>query len=405
MHSPEAAGRSSPIASSRSVNRSSNRSPSTEFTSRSFASELSEVLAGSEDQSTLHTLRHVFCAGEGWQRAEDFSVAFHARLWNIYAPPELGLEVAAHECRPSDTHLVIPIGRPTILPVQLLDEARQPVPIGVQGRRGSTWGMNDSRSRRGRRLNDGSMDLSAVTGERAWTEASASIQRAGRGNTPPSFRGRLRGDRPRAAGRAACVVAYVVPPGTAPVQELESQLEGALSVPATIVPVASIPLTVDGRVDALALTRIEVIDTNLLERCKAHLMAAPGIEQAALLVVDRMPTEERLHLSDSPDRPLGTRQSKVPPRDHPNPRSRLDCRSIPTSICRRRPAVACCDFDGAPKTLTRRCRRTAADPAQRGVVYVESDGSMMNRFTPRFYTTPDASCRAFERAACIPATA
>ena len=83
------------------------------------------------------TLRRVICSGEALQ-------AIHVRacleklpgaqLHNLYGPTEAAIDVTAWTCPPSFEGNVVPIGRPIAnTQIHLLDNRRQPVPLGAIG--------------------------------------------------------------------------------------------------------------------------------------------------------------------------------------------------------------------------------------------------------------------------------
>ena len=83
------------------------------------------------------SLRRVFCSGEAlpWDLQEAFfdrlpGVALH----NLYGPTEAAVEVTHWTCKPNSVLRVVPIGRPIAnIQIYILDEARQPVAVGVTG--------------------------------------------------------------------------------------------------------------------------------------------------------------------------------------------------------------------------------------------------------------------------------
>jgi amino acid adenylation domain-containing protein len=82
------------------------------------------------------TLTRVFSGGEALPGAVAQSVFERcgARLYNLYGPTETCIYSLSWECRPDDARATVPIGRPIAnTRVYVLDEYRQPVPVGVAG--------------------------------------------------------------------------------------------------------------------------------------------------------------------------------------------------------------------------------------------------------------------------------
>jgi len=81
-------------------------------------------------------LRWVCCGGETMPPelpAQLFNV-LDVPLYNLYGPTEAAIDVTCWPCRRDDNRPVIPIGRPIAnVQVYVLDQHRQPVPVGVPG--------------------------------------------------------------------------------------------------------------------------------------------------------------------------------------------------------------------------------------------------------------------------------
>ncbi|HEX7796548.1 MAG TPA: amino acid adenylation domain-containing protein [Vicinamibacterales bacterium] len=94
-------------------------------------------------------------------------------------------------------------------------------------------------------------------------------------------------------------VAYVAPVSAVATDDLRALLEwGGLPTVAQIVGVTSIPLTVAGVVDRLALSRLPVHDTLLLQTWERRAATVKGVERAALLLDNGPRPLLPLHLSD-----------------------------------------------------------------------------------------------------------
>ncbi len=85
--------------------------------------------------SSCRSIRRVFASGEALPPPlceRFFDVLPHASLDNLYGPTEAAVDVTHWPCRPGAA--VVPIGRPIDnTRMYVLDERRQPVPIGIRG--------------------------------------------------------------------------------------------------------------------------------------------------------------------------------------------------------------------------------------------------------------------------------
>lgn len=81
-------------------------------------------------------LRRVFCSGEVLpaELRDEFLGACDAELYNLYGPAEAAIDVTYFHCARGISDPVVPIGRPIAnTRIHLLDDYRQPVPVGVAG--------------------------------------------------------------------------------------------------------------------------------------------------------------------------------------------------------------------------------------------------------------------------------
>ncbi|HUK90053.1 MAG TPA: AMP-binding protein, partial [Blastocatellia bacterium] len=184
-------------------------------------------------------------------------------------------------------------------------------------------------------------------------------------------------------GPAPLLVAYVVTVDPFNEDRLGSHLRSYLPgymIPSAFVPVSSIPFTRTGDVDEKALATQEVIEASLIRRFQDALAALPGIERVAVLAEPAADSIPPLHLADViPGRRViaqGLLDSSAPA-DAASTNSDRDFRGRSASQ-----AVAFSDGGPlvidrhAPATLTEALLKTAANRSDKGIVYVQSDGSV-----------------------------
>ena len=89
------------------------------------------------DASQISSLKTVIVAGEACSRSlvdQHYRVLPNASLFNEYGPTEATVWSTAYECEPGESDRPVPIGRPIAnTQCYVLDDNRQPVPVGVPG--------------------------------------------------------------------------------------------------------------------------------------------------------------------------------------------------------------------------------------------------------------------------------
>jgi amino acid adenylation domain-containing protein len=107
-----------------------------EVTTVQLVPSLFRLLAQEPLLSACGKLTRVFCGGEALGRdgVESFLERSGARLYNLYGPTETCIDALSWECKRDDARAAVPIGRPIAnTTIHVLDQYRQPVPVGVAG--------------------------------------------------------------------------------------------------------------------------------------------------------------------------------------------------------------------------------------------------------------------------------
>jgi amino acid adenylation domain-containing protein len=179
----------------------------------------------------------------------------------------------------------------------------------------------------------------------------------------------------RKADGGHCWVAYIVPDGPLNVERLcayaNSVLPGELA-PAFFVPLFSLPRDAQGMVDTAALLSQEVHDPDLLLRWEQQLRAQADIKQAAVMLEAAAEVRPPLHISD-----LCAELSL-----NSVPQLASESSSVEPSPCEQAPsAMALSDGgplvipEGSPKTLSEALQRTAIQSGDRGITFIQRNGS------------------------------
>ncbi|MBD2043729.1 SDR family NAD(P)-dependent oxidoreductase [Microcoleus sp. FACHB-672] len=176
------------------------------------------------------------------------------------------------------------------------------------------------------------------------------------------------------------LVAYTVLTGQFSPERLQGHLESAFAgtpLPKIyFVPVSTLPLTAEGEIDRQALSQIPVIENGLVEEWENRLRSLPEIEQAAVVVEDHTEKISPIHLSDLlPNWKTASESAAVSTAvDTPAPSTGKveDSAPKPLAISTGAPLT---EEAGAPQNLAEALARTAQKSPNKGIIYLDSDGS------------------------------
>jgi amino acid adenylation domain-containing protein len=255
---------------------------------------LLRVLLEKEGLENCKSLRHIICGGEQLPREllQNLSARFSSFMYNFYGPTEACIDATWWTYQETEKNAVVPIGRPIAnTQIYILDEQRQPVPIGVAGEL-YIGGVGVARGY----LNRLELTAEKFIGDPFSDRADGRLYRTGdlgrwRYDGQLEFLGRidhqvkLRGFRielgeieamltqhptvqqavvtlKREQADNEQLVAYVVPSEseTIALEPLREYLKSKLPeymVPALFVELEALPLTVNGKVDRKALPALE----------------------------------------------------------------------------------------------------------------------------------------------------
>ncbi|MFI6785386.1 amino acid adenylation domain-containing protein [Micromonospora sp. NPDC050276] len=225
-------------------------------------------------------LRQVFCSGEALPADlhDLFRTLLPASLHNLYGPTEASVDVTAWTAAPGERPAVIPIGRPVWnTRVYVLDARLRPVPAGVPGEL-YLAGVQLARGYLGRAALTAERFVACPfgggrmyrTGDLARWGADGNLEYLGRTDDQVKVRGfrvelgeieAALAAQPGVRQAAAAVndqriVAYVAPPvdGAVLIGALRATLPDYM-IPATVVGLDALPLTVNGKLDRRALPK------------------------------------------------------------------------------------------------------------------------------------------------------
>lgn len=101
-----------------------------------FVPSLLQAILEEPGIEACQSLKWLFCGGESLsvELQKRCCDRLSAQLYNQYGPTEATVDATFWRCRPEENRQTVPIGRPIAnTQIYILDECRQPVPIGVPG--------------------------------------------------------------------------------------------------------------------------------------------------------------------------------------------------------------------------------------------------------------------------------
>lgn len=361
-------------------------------------------------EQALHPLRWMICGGEPLPReiAESFMRRASCGLYHVYGPPEAATDVTGQLVRPGDARNVLPVGSPlSNVAVYVLDKNQQLVPVGVTGEvylagEGLARGyLNDQEETRrrfvpnpfaktpgermfktgdlGRWTNEGSLELVGRADRQVWWRGwrvelseieSVLAQESSVDNCAALIK--------ETAADERALVACVVPTGPFVAERLRAHVETALPAPLrpqAYVGVTALPLTPTGEIDESVLRGLPTLDAELARQVEAQLLAMPEVEQAAVVVKPREERPALLHLADLLPGWKAGAASAIEPAEAMAERpagSHEQTGERKLSINYGGPRQV---EDGAPTTLPEALRRAATQVPDKGIIYIQPDGS------------------------------
>lgn len=372
--------------------------------------QLSQILSNTQPQ--LESLRQVFCCGEPLHQTtvENFQQQSIAQLVYLYAPAEAAGAVTAELCMVGSDRPIVAAGHPVAAwSLYVLDRHLQPAPPGVVGdiyvsgpglARGYIADDLATRQRfrsnpfsgqaqprlfktgdQGRLLPDGRLELVAETEQRSWIGGVAvplGLIEAALYRHPALRDCAVLVRDTSSAG--PCLVAYIVAASTVGPAELREHIQALLPAelqPSVYVPISTLPLTPTGQLDRLALSRLPVIDDQVMTEWEQQLRAAMGGVEVAVLAQPASERAATLHISELlPDWRSPRISPHNPALNAPTP-TQVTAQTV-LAISAGEPLTA----TDLPTSLAQLLERAAHEAAEQGILYLTADGTPQAQFYP-----------------------
>ncbi|NEQ02898.1 SDR family NAD(P)-dependent oxidoreductase, partial [Moorena sp. SIO3F7] len=250
-----------------------------------YPSELPTWLNTTKEAASLKSWHTLLCSGEtlSTEIANKFIESYPVSLHNFYSLPEAGGEVTHWQWLEEPPRENVPVGKPGRLSVYVLDKHQDPVPTGVPGEiyiggsslaRGYLHQQQQTSQKFiehpqlgklfqtgdiGRYHNQGYLEIIDAKQRHTWIQGKR-IELADIETALLSVAGV---EQAYVLVPQTFLVAYVVVAGVWNPQQLQSEIQQQLPpymMPGAYVPVSSLPLTHEGKVDEVALAHFPVSD-------------------------------------------------------------------------------------------------------------------------------------------------
>ena len=174
------------------------------------------------------------------------------------------------------------------------------------------------------------------------------------------------------------IIAFVVSNGPFVPERLHTHLQAKLAaelLPSAYVPLSSLPLTADGQLDQVALARLPVIDTDLVQHWEQRIQSFPEIHQVAVVVQENDDVLPPLHLSSLvPNWQTALAASETSAIDIDNSVAVAPAKSTPTQLALSHGNPLREDSQ-APTTLPAILQQAAREVSGKKIFYIQLDGS------------------------------
>ncbi|NEQ10221.1 MAG: AMP-binding protein, partial [Moorea sp. SIO4E2] len=291
-----------------------------------------------------------------------------------------------------DKNTCIPLDWSDNLPIYILDNHKQLVPLGVEGEiyiaasdsssnsgdiyKHPQLGLLQKTQQWGRRLGDGFLEwrgnverLVKVKGNRInLQEVEVALR------THPEVKDCY------VLVREEQLLAYLEVSKAISTESIQTQIKSQLSNhqrPDAYVQVSALPLTGSGKIDENDLFALEVIDSQLIERWEEKLHSHPQIEQAAVVVQSKQTKAlPPVHLLDlipetTPTVEFSTTTAKIPSEVEIASQSESQTTVVPAFSDGGKLTIP----EDAPQTLAEALQKAAQQHSEKGIIYINYDGS------------------------------
>jgi amino acid adenylation domain-containing protein len=374
---------------------------------------LAELVQTNSTELLPQSLRLILCSGEPLSNevVTAFMPFFKGEFYYLYNLPETTtyLSVALHQSRLLAEQSIVDESHPANAAVYVLDEQQQPVPVGMVGElyvagagiaAGYLNAEEETKQRfvrdlfslqenaqmfrtgwQARYLNSGTFKLFHSPERRAWAKGYDIHLDEVQGAllTHPLIDDCYITTR-QTPGKGQELVSYIVASGAVEQTQWSQQLHTHLPMEIILdacIPVSSLPLTANGKVNERVLATIQEVTPQARMRWEEYLQMQEGVEQAAVVAQERNEPHEVLHLADILPDWTGRSQSRTQEKQ-----SRTPMQNEP--LAATRPSRLSINEGGTLNldaqdivTLPQALLRAARQQSDARLIYIQSDGSEM----------------------------